>query len=254
MDEEDVIRWVCVSILSLRAEGDSLSACQCRRIFKFQSSPSGRRETRTGIENLLQLSGFNPLPPGGGRRGHLWNGRDAGTVSILSLRAEGDVLRTSLPNCACKFQSSPSGRRETLARLSGLCALTFQSSPSGRRETTLPLPCISTCRFQSSPSGRRETVAMVECPTGLVFQSSPSGRRETRFQHHSIGIALLFQSSPSGRRETASIVSMEGFNKVSILSLRAEGDLPRNRSITRRCGFNPLPPGGGRPTMVLLYG
>ena len=175
-----------------------------------------------------------------------------------------------------RFQSSPSGRRETTActaRHQTTCR--FQSSPSGRRETS-SRSClmISMLMFQSSPSGRRETkhpppsspafkVSILSLRAegdGRLprlkasfswFQSSPSGRRETPLVRQDPAF-FLFQSSPSGRRETDFPMRKRRRNAVSILSLRAEGDTSRRFRAPIRWSFNPLPPGGGRPVEQVL--
>ena len=56
----------------------------------FQSTPSAWRETpKYGQQNLLK-SHFNPLPPHGGRRSHDVNAICIWSISIHSLRMEGD--------------------------------------------------------------------------------------------------------------------------------------------------------------------
>ena len=119
-------------------EGDNCKTSVSRPFFKFQSTPSAWRETGLRNPRFTESLYFNPLPPHGGRHcqryfvGTLrsfqstpsaWRETYAGiakainaTISIHSLRMEGDCQR----NFACividQFQSTPSAWRETRFR------------------------------------------------------------------------------------------------------------------------------------------
>ena len=58
----------------------------------------------------------------------------------------------------------------------------------------------------------------------------------------------VFQSTPSAWRETFFHLVRFVNYRISIHSLRMEGDLVPHPSIFCRCHFNPLPPHGGRPS------
>ena len=57
---------------------------------KFQSTPSAWRETGLLLGDGGGNSHFNPLPPHGGRPDSVHDGRKPKTISIHSLRMEGD--------------------------------------------------------------------------------------------------------------------------------------------------------------------
>ena len=57
----------CISIHSLRMEGDDREISFEMTLKVFQSTPSAWRETRAETTLNLRLSNFNPLPPHGGR-------------------------------------------------------------------------------------------------------------------------------------------------------------------------------------------
>ena len=61
-----------------------------------------------------------------------------------------------------------------------------------------------------------------------------------------------FQSTPSVWRETAQSIAINSDYKISIHSLRMEGDIFRNKNRTRTAYFNPLPPYGGRQHYAAL--
>ena len=56
----------------------------------------------------------------------------------------------------------------------------------------------------------------------------------------------IFQSTPSAWRETRSFPCREHGFRISIHSLRMEGDAIHNSDVLFRADFNPLPPHGGR--------
>ena len=82
-----------ISIHSLRMEGDWRSASSWIARRRFQSTPSAWRETESIRKCLCDRVYFNPLPPHGGRRrGGIIDIRKK-SISIHSLRMEGDRRR-----------------------------------------------------------------------------------------------------------------------------------------------------------------
>jgi len=67
IDELTVLATL-ISIHSLRAEGDLSGTCWPLIVYKFQSTPSVRRETVHFLVIKALEFDFNPLPPCGGRR------------------------------------------------------------------------------------------------------------------------------------------------------------------------------------------
>ena len=63
---------------------------------------------------------------------------------------------------------------------------------------------------------------------------------------HALSQSPLFQSTPSGWRETSAVDEHSDKVKISIHSLRVEGDEPERYTSRGSEDFNPLPPGGGR--------
>ena len=73
-------------------EGDLVIIPFNARFTKFQSTPSAWRETYLLQRSRLHLVHFNPLPPHGGRLNEFSCGSREPTISIHSLRMEGDQL------------------------------------------------------------------------------------------------------------------------------------------------------------------
>ena len=90
MVDEATLKFIDISIHSLRMEGDICNIIYNNNVILFQSTPSAWRETE--IVDTLNIRGFhfNPLPPHGGRR-------------VLTQWQKHRVL----------FQSTPSAWRET---------------------------------------------------------------------------------------------------------------------------------------------
>ena len=80
-----------------------------------------------------------------------------------------------------------------------------------------------------------------------TFQSTPSAWRETIGSLSHIYIVLSFQSTPSAWRETRVGILPVTARKISIHSLRMEGDITIVLCGYFKRYFNPLPPHGGRP-------
>ena len=101
--------------------------------------------------------------------------------------------------------------------------------------------------FQSTPSVWRETVLqVVGQSTGHHFNPLPPyGGRHQSAQYHLH--YKLFQSTPSVWRETSRRRTFpDSQQRISIHSLRMEGDFVLFEVHHITCYFNPLPPYGGR--------
>ncbi len=155
--ELERLRYICISIHSLRMEGDVVMRLRVSRpinfnplpphggrqspdVFisrhdRFQSTPSAWRETDNDISGYFSGMHFNPLPPHGGRR---------------SIR---QAFR-----CACGFQSTPSAWRETLRRNYARILRRYFNPlpPHGGRQIHRRVP-FGDNSFQSTPSAWRET-------------------------------------------------------------------------------------------------
>ena len=131
-----LISYVRISIHSLRTEGDVysdlLSYISCTNFNPLP--PDGGRLSRIMILIFIQRD-FNPLPPDGGRQSAMIN---AGKYN--------------------KFQSTPSGRRETchLIMIDYLRHISIHSLRTEGDLTSIIL-IFKPMKFQSTPSGRRET-------------------------------------------------------------------------------------------------
>ena len=102
-----------ISIHSLRVEGDFNHAVQNCCYLIFQSTPSAWRETFCRPILAATNFYFNPLPPRGGRRIPFLINDRAISISIHSLRVEGDTLTASRPRKGENFNPLPprGGRR-----------------------------------------------------------------------------------------------------------------------------------------------
>ena len=154
-------------------------ACYYALWMLFQSTPSVWRETYIFFFIELKKS-----------------------ISIHSLRVEGDRSFHNFGFRSKKFQSTPSVWRET----SGATRL----RTGGKNFNPLP-PC----------GGRQRTLA--QNPTRKRFQSTPSVWRETTYRGN-IGDESRFQSTPSVWRETPTARPPSYNDAISIHSLRVEGD------------------------------
>ena len=70
--------------------GRHLNQHNCAEYRQFQSTPSAWRETHGGQPCSLCICHFNPLPPHGGRRAAGMAALRCSSISIHSLRMEGD--------------------------------------------------------------------------------------------------------------------------------------------------------------------
>ena len=136
-----------ISIHSLRMEGDAKARLAAAAAIHFNPlPPHGGRRTRI-IANAVGAWNFNPLPPHGGRQCDFPGWANGSTISIHSLRMEGDL--SGLPHsCAAKsFQSTPSAWRETRRCSTFRRSAVFQSTPSAWRETPLHWQHHALCEY-----------------------------------------------------------------------------------------------------------
>ena len=147
----------CISIHSLRMEGDA---------------------ART--ENCGDAGHFNPLPPHGGRQSKVSDWVEHFCISIHSLRMEGDNCFSVLFQRLVAFQSTPSAWRETIWSRSICFRDTFQSTPSAWRETSRILSGGNVMsHFNPLPPHGGRLQAYFSRSNSSLFQSTPSAWRET---------------------------------------------------------------------------
>ena len=189
-------------------------------------------------------------------------------ISIHSLRMEGDLRNRDLPRPGIHFNPlPPHGGRRVYKPLPDLARHFNPLPPHGGRLMPIVIFFFSPT-FQSTPSAWRETdtLKMLREKSGISIHSlrmegdictftvlffaghfnplPPHGGRLSRLNRR---LSLFsFQSTPSAWRETAAIVFLVCAWKISIHSLRMEGDIEKAYPSYRTGNFNPLPPHGGR--------
>ena len=186
-------------------EGDLLSAVFMTILSVFQSTPSAWRETGLCGRLLRRLS-----------------------ISIHSLRMEGDDAESQVFSRIFSFQSTPSAWRETRFRqiqLPPQCHFNPLPPHGGRREKTWqhteqrnyfnPLP---------PHGGRLYQVLVLFCRQFHFNPLPPHGGRRASLMI--IDDLIKFQSTPSAWRETSVHNWLERLLHISIHSLRMEGDTP----------------------------
>ena len=95
------------------------------------------------------------------------------------------------------------------------------------------------------PCGGRPVINTESASHGKYFNPlPPCGGRHVICQKQRI--AHIFQSTPSVWRETANARKAVAKARISIHSLRVEGDDEKNTANMNQDNFNPLPPCGGR--------
>ena len=149
----------------------------------FQSTPSAWRETRPHTISVAQYCYFNPLPPHGGRPAKdggysadfafqstpsAWretavggNGAGQHTISIHSLRMEGDCFVRKIISTRCHFNPLPphGGRRMDTEKYSRNPRYFNPLPPHGGRPSCNK-SCLEKIVFQSTPSAWRETAKL----------------------------------------------------------------------------------------------
>ena len=190
----------------------------------FQSTPSAWRETVCHSRSPPDWNYFNPLPPHGGRPEREISISVFVSISIHSLRMEGDVGQSTPIQGLRDFNPlPPHGGRPNL-RCTARNMRAFQSTPSAWRETGLPthvVVCygisIHSLRMEGDLMFTKYTLTCVISIHSLRMEGDNRGATATTLR-------VIFQSTPSAWRETL----------CSFLCRK------------RKLYFNPLPPHGGR--------
>ena len=114
-----------ISIHALREEGDRAADMEYNYSAIFLSTPSARRATMSIPSRLSLPSNFYPRPPRGGRHARLH--RPDQIVNNFYPRPPrgGRRKRFGIPVTICEFLSTPSARRATTRRISGLYGATY---------------------------------------------------------------------------------------------------------------------------------
>ena len=145
------------------------------------------------------------------------------SISIHTLRMEGDEFANLPADNHHRFQSTPSAWR-----------VTSPVSPA-----FLPLPIsIHTLRMEGDSDKR------VPFQAGHLFQSTPSAWRVTLLLTSSKR-QNVFQSTPSAWRVTDGVYLAHILHSISIHTLRMEGDRDGRMGLRSLSHFNPHPPHGG---------
>ena len=147
------------------------------------------------------------------------------TISIHSLRMEGDFSGWLRPVDPEIFQSTPSAWRETL------------------RNRDLPRPGIHFNPLPPHGGRHSKGVSISEMIDISIHSLRMEGDALDSVEYRQ---AFIFQSTPSAWRETGEEVVKYVRKSISIHSLRMEGDTQLTPPITTAENFNPLPPHGGR--------
>ena len=213
-----------ISIHSLHTEGDNCAINRPYRTWKFQSTPSTRRETIRGntyyaLDNisihslhtegdtsvrtcLILASDFNPLPPHGGRHSVQTRSNTPEDISIHSLHTEGDEKKLA---------------RERQQRIS-IHSLHTEGDDTEKTQAQINSISIHSLHTEGDNNRSFKNLIIINFnplpPHGGRLVESPRSEQN-----------LSFQSTPSTRRET--LIPWRFF--------------PGNYH------FNPLPPHGGRP-------
>ena len=238
-----------ISIHSLHTEGDNCAINRPYRTWKFQSTPSTRRETIRGntyyaLDNisihslhtegdtsvrtcLILASDFNPLPPHGGRHSVQTRSNTPEDISIHSLHTEGDEKKLARERqqriSIHSLHTEGDDTEKTQAQINSISIHSLHTEGDVDSVAFFSWEL----SFQSTPSTRRETSGnrRRNC-NSHKFQSTPSTRRETRY----ITITLFFRNHfnplpPHGGRLNL-VDWIDGFFDISIHSLHTEGDRP----------------------------
>ena len=162
--------------------------------------PHGGRRGNTGRRTGIQY--FNPLPPHGGRPAAEQTDICRQTISIHSLRMEGDGKSIPLIQVLYIFQSTPSAWRETML---------------------FPVPIVSADISIHSLRMEGDNAKQFIYSTCIISIHSLRMEGDPVF-HICLRNQCVFQSTPSAWRETFNRTAFWTFDGISIHSLRMEGD------------------------------
>ena len=170
---------------------------------RFQSTPSVWRETINCLVPVFIYCDFNPLPPCGGRPPQIAQWNPSPSISIHSLRVEGDFCTEFGLTPSSNFNPlPPCGGRRPLSRHWWTFSYFNPLPPCGGRLAGWSGSGFAGKQFQSTPSVWRETYSCVD-----------SLKSANDISIHSLRV--------EGDLHPAHKVS---FLRISIHSLRVEGD------------------------------
>ena len=199
-------------------------ACYYALWMLFQSTPSVWRETLALQMDNIKTERFQSTPSVWRETYIFFFIELKKSISIHSLRVEGDRSFHNFGFRSKKFQSTPSVWRETV-----------------------PLPPPFATKCISIHSLRVEGDLQTWDYLGNEVNFNPLPPCGGRLQHLAyLAVCREFQSTPSVWRETHIYDYRDLEDDISIHSLRVEGDEQRSHGPFRDIHFNPLPPCGGR--------
>ena len=242
-----------ISIHSLHTEGDNCAINRPYRTWKFQSTPSTRRETIRGntyyaLDNisihslhtegdtsvrtcLILASDFNPLPPHGGRHSVQTRSNTPEDISIHSLHTEGDEKKLA---------------RERQQRIS-IHSLHTEGDDTEKTQAQINSISIHSLHTEGDNNRSFKNLIIINFnplpPHGGRLVESPRSEQN-----------LSFQSTPSTRRET--LIPWRFFpGNYHFNPLPPHGGRPAETGgeIATAINFNPLPPHGGRQDILLSH-
>ena len=219
----------------------------------FQSTPSVGRATKLvwflleltrisihalrgeGDNNARRISQeffyFNPRPPWGGRRRRAYKRKSCQNISIHALRGEGDVSESYVDGYPKISIHALRGEGDYALRRSILSDQSFQSTPSvGRATRTGWQNWYVCCDFNPRP------------PWG--------GRRSSLVLNWTVQAEISIHAL-RGEGDISTNIIVCKVNDISIHALRGEGDTVTKNSKQINNNFNPRPPWGGRPELIL---
>ncbi len=170
-----------ISIHSLRMEGDHGKPPEVSLRKYFNPLPPHGGRPRRHIKYILRFQNFNPLPPHGGRPHRQRRRRQRESISIHSLRMEGDE-RTPHELVRHKiFQSTPSAWRETGSRCFFILNPSyFNPLPPHGGRLFHAAAVVGTLYFNPLPPHGGRQGASARNYRNPGFQSTPSAWRETQ--------------------------------------------------------------------------
>ena len=183
------------------------------------------------VQSCGKTGNFNPLPPHGGRHGSSTVARQVHSISIHSLRMEGDYVKSMRYVVLFTFQSTPSAWRETFQNINTEFII-FHFNP-------LPPHGGRLCRdspVRQAPGISIHSLRMEGDLPFLSFLSNfvyfnplpPHGGRPEKSARKSAGKVISIHSLRMEGDRTASPHRI--YNSISIHSLRMEGDQPIRRA------------------------
>ena len=240
-------KWSCISIHSLRMEGDLSQLKYIYSLSVFQSTPSAWRETVTVVPPSPSTR-FQSTPSAWRETFCLFHCNSSKFISIHSLRMEGDRRFPWYPvlflisihslrmegDClhllqVCRkwkeFQSTPSAWRETQSdRPYDGCRVYFNPLPPHGGRPISDQPSTKHSLFQSTPSAWRETGCGSWWIESDIFQSTPSAWRETLLCGNQRTPIQDFNPLPPHGGRLSGVWFQRRRFQISIHSLRMEGD------------------------------